>query len=327
MLKRVIKKSNTLLVAIFLYVPLTCSAQEMSCKQLFMNKSERAICGSVVLIQQDAKVGVLSRRAKIVDPDYAKGDRNFRSFLKKCEGDLGCLESAYSDRISYLQATIDSGRTLTEDESAKIQLQDEKAEKRFISQEGARERYLAEQARKEVEKVDASPASQEGQKSIASGEGGSSSEIDGNEQSATSDLASGRLLSRSDMEQEVDQSGAKILPPTTGQNDFLLSIVRILIHVPWWVWLIGVIFFFAFFSRKKCRRCGRRGTSREVGRSYEGTSTDYRDVDVETKIKNARGEHVGSTSRKEQRAFKVNHYTVTYKCSNCGYKWEENESR
>lgn len=307
-----------LLFATFILLPLSCKSQELSCKQIFMNKSEKAICGSTDLIQLDMKVGTLSRRAKFVDPNYSKDHRLFRSSLKKCNGDLSCITNLYSTRIDYLQGIIDGSRTLTDAEIEKIEQQDQKAAERFASQESARERYASD-SNKQLTQDKNTP--QETSTTLNE----TPQIYQDNAQQSTDDVLG------SPTEAPItpqDQGPTNPAPSSTigNQSGSLKTILGIWNLLPWWTWAGGAIVFLAYFSRKKCPRCGKRGTSTEVSRDHEGTSTEYRDVVVEDKHRDRHGQLIKTVARTEQRAVKVDHYTVHYRCKNCRHKWSESVS-
>lgn len=281
-----------------------------------MNKSEKAICGSLDLIQQDLRVGTLSRRAKVLDPQYSKDNRTFRSELKKCNGDLTCISDLYTGRIKTLQDTIDSGRTLSDEEIEIIESRDKKAERKFASQEHARERY-ADKVHIENEEPE---ASQQNAGKIPNGEDDNQVTPPSNQQQIASISDSQPIAEQAEIAQETDT------PTYTPPNNATKTIISIWNLLPWWLWLGGAILVVGFFSRKKCPRCGKRGTSKEINRSHEGSSTEYRDVDVEDKHRNSRGELIRTVTRTEQRAIKVDHYTVYFRCDNCKHKWQESIS-
>ena len=283
---------------------------------MFMNKSEKAICGSSDLIQQDLRVGTLSRRAKVLDPHYSKDNRAFRSALKKCDGDLACLSDLYTDRIKTLQDTIDSGRTLSDEEIEEIESRDKKAERKFTSQEHARERY-ADKALIENEEL---KASKQNAGEIPNREDDIQVTPPSNQQQIASTSDSQPIAEQAEIAQETNTT------THDAPNNTIKTTISIWNLLPWWAWLGGAILTIGFFSRKKCPRCGKRGTSKEINRTHEGTSTEYRDVDVEDKHRNSRGELIKTVTRTEQRATKVDHYTVYFRCDNCKHKWQESIS-
>ena len=115
-----------------------------------MPASSKTVCGSPELSQQDMKVGTLSRRAELIDPNYSKDKDEFWHDLKKCDGEPTCIANLYSRRIEYLQKTIENGRALTPEEEQQAQLGDKKAEQRFSDQEDARKKYAAQSGANDI---------------------------------------------------------------------------------------------------------------------------------------------------------------------------------
>ena len=305
---------------ILLLLPITGISQEISCRQLFMNKSEKAICGSTELIQQDARVGTLSRRAQFLDTNYPNDNRTFRSSLKDCKGDLSCLADIYARRIDYLQNTIDNNRPLTNDEQAEVLLGDQKAERRYASQENARGRYIADAtAHQETPSSDSAQPMQEAVQPVQpeSEQENRALVSDSHYNSPAPDVATAQTNSQDDLPIQTSLIETHT-PPST-----IAIIWNIL---PWWAWVGGAVILIGFFSRRKCPRCGKRGSSKELSRDYEGTRTEFRDVDVQDKHHDRHGQLVKTVTRTEQRAVNVKDYTVHYLCTNCRHKWDESES-
>ena len=82
--------------------------QDIKCDQVFMNPSEKQICASEELMQQDDLVGELYRRAEPHFDKMKKGQRDFRRALKSCKGDLPCLTRSYEFRIEELKQAINT---------------------------------------------------------------------------------------------------------------------------------------------------------------------------------------------------------------------------
>lgn len=83
-------------------------AQDIKCDQVFMNPSEKQICGSEDLLRQDAVMGELYRRVEPHVDQVKKQQREFRRGLKSCKGDVPCLESSYGHRIEELKQAINT---------------------------------------------------------------------------------------------------------------------------------------------------------------------------------------------------------------------------
>ena len=90
--------------------------QDIKCDQVFMNPSEKQICASEILMQQDDLVGELYRRAEPHFDKMKKGQREFRRALKSCKGDLTCLSTSYEFRIEELKQAINTLPPPTDEE-------------------------------------------------------------------------------------------------------------------------------------------------------------------------------------------------------------------
>jgi uncharacterized protein len=299
--------------ALWLILPLeTSAAQEISCKQLFMNKSERAICGSEELIQQDLKVGTLSRRAEFVDSNYGHDNKAFRSALKDCKGELNCLSSVYSGRIAYLQHSIDGGRTLTDEEASRVQESDGEATARFAAQADARAKYAPE-ANERASRANTAAPSDSDEPALA----GSKQDT---EQAVTEADPSTSVLEPPAAQETPATASPSTSPTPTKQRTDLITL---LLNLPWWVWAgtVVTIFLVAHTPKPKCPRCGKRGGVKEIGRHHKGSSTAYRDVTVQDEHRDRSGQLMKTVSRTEQRAYETNHYIVDYRCANCRHEW------
>lgn len=82
--------------------------QDIKCDQVFMNPSEKQICASEALMQQDDLVGELYRRAEPHFDKMKQGQREFRRALKSCKGDLTCLTTSYEFRIEELKQAVNT---------------------------------------------------------------------------------------------------------------------------------------------------------------------------------------------------------------------------
>lgn len=94
----------------------SANAQDIKCDQVFMNPSEKQICGSEELLRQDAVMGELYRRVEPHMDQIKKQQREFRRGLKSCKGDVPCLESSYEHRIEELKQAINTLPDATEEQ-------------------------------------------------------------------------------------------------------------------------------------------------------------------------------------------------------------------
>lgn len=117
------------------------SAQEIRCTQVFMNDSERAICGNETLSALDRQMGALARRVELHQDSYKGDQRRFRKELKKCKGEVGCLSSTYQSRIVELQSIVDQLPPPSAVEAGKLEAKARKADEKWDDQTAARERW------------------------------------------------------------------------------------------------------------------------------------------------------------------------------------------
>lgn len=81
-------------------------AQEISCKQVFMNPSEKAICDSPELLAIDAQMAQAYRDAKPHLDGIRKDQRAFKRERKACKGDMSCLLAVYEAQIAELRSAV-----------------------------------------------------------------------------------------------------------------------------------------------------------------------------------------------------------------------------
>ena len=101
------QKALRVCLAVATLTPIQLHAQEIRCTQIFMNDSERRICGSEALLTFEKQMGELARRVELHQGSYKSDQRDFRSVLKKCKGNEECLTATYQNRITQLQAVVD----------------------------------------------------------------------------------------------------------------------------------------------------------------------------------------------------------------------------
>jgi uncharacterized protein len=101
-------------------------AQELRCTQIFMNASEKRICGTPSLMQLDQQLGEVGRRAAMHQDSFKSDQRAFRKALKACKGDEACLTVSYKNRIAELQSFVD---TLAPPDAQEVAKLDQAAEK------------------------------------------------------------------------------------------------------------------------------------------------------------------------------------------------------
>jgi len=94
------------------------TAQEISCKQFFMNKSEKRICADPALMQLDNQMADVARLALPHQPGFKKDQKAFRDALKQCKGEDSCLTGTYQARIAQLQGVVSSLPPATDDVAA-----------------------------------------------------------------------------------------------------------------------------------------------------------------------------------------------------------------
>lgn len=295
-----------------LLAPLVCNSQEVSCRRPFMPASSKTVCASPELSQQDMKVGTLSRRAEFLDPNYSKDSDEFWQNLKKCDGESTCIANLYAQRIEYLQKTIENGRALTPEEDQQAQLGDKKAEQRFADQEDERKKYASQSAENDAtlqpEKTTSLPDNHQDPAAPQPAQ---------NTHSANPEIQTHQATAPEITNSSPEPNEQTAIPSIIGE------IWRL---VPWWAWAVVAAVILFYFSRKKCPRCGKRGKSREISRDFEGSTTEYRDENVQDKHEDASGKLIKTVTRTEQRAVKVDHYTVYFCCDNCQFKWKESQS-
>lgn len=81
-------------------------AQEIRCKQVFMNPSEKAICASAELLAIDAQMAQAYRDAKPYLDGLRKDQRAFKRERKACRGDAACLLRVYEAQIAELRSAV-----------------------------------------------------------------------------------------------------------------------------------------------------------------------------------------------------------------------------
>lgn len=307
----------------FFLLPLVCDAQEIRCTQAFMNKSERAICGSDDLIQQDSIVGTLSRRAKVLDLNYPRENRSFRSSLKRCEGEISCLTGVYTERIEYLQNTLDNGRVLTEKEGKEIASRDDRASKKFESQEETREKYAAQLAEKKeittnvTQELETDSLQPQPDSTVAEEESFETQE---------------RETAPGVNEALPKEEHANIQIVNSEINDLLTAIVALIREH----WIISGVIFLVILSVIKsiinsivgrCPRC-KKWWARKYISSDSSASTEYETRAVDEVHKNRHGREVGRTSRQQQFAVGVTNTRSLCRCKFCRHEWvEHSQSR
>jgi uncharacterized protein len=257
-------------------------AHGIKCDQVFINKSERAICASPELMQLD---GEMARLADVIDPvrdGFKAEQRDFRAALKRCKGQDDCLHFVYQDRIQQL---------------------------RELAQYVTEPTYPAEQA--DGDFAQATPAEQTADQNTEADPDVPSEALAQPEPVVTSE-------SLPDPTVEAPGTEPTAQTPGTGGGDggwlvflLILGVIGAAISA-FWGWLQRVVL--------RCPKCTKWFAGEELSSSSQ-SSVRYEMRTFEDVHKDRHGHRTGSTSRKRQVRVNVTETTTRYKCKICGNEW------
>ena len=259
------------------------SAQDMKCNQVFMSPSERRICGSEALMQQDQIMGEMYRRAEPHIDGIKKVQREFKKALKSCKGDEACLMRSYEVRIEELKANINSLPPPTEEQIQDLSQAAEVKEEIRDEQADERSQIAAELPVEELPVVE-EPAPVEA--------------------SAF----------------EVPKTALEVAPePTPAVPDevpwwvfIVLAVVTLGIWLWFWSWLQVEL--------KRCPQC-RRWHAGQVYDQDQSEHTDYETKTYTDKHRDRNNNVTSTTERQRQVAVRVVNSLYYLKCKFCKKTW------
>lgn len=298
-------------VVIGLLISSKVASQEIKCTQVFMNKTEKAICASAEIMALDTKMSTVAHRAELIDENYRSDQKHFRKELKTCESATECLKSKYSARITYLEATISSGAPLTQDQENTATSKDTKAQIKLDKQALARQKY-AEQASKNQNQTQ-SLADNENSNDASSTQQILKQDIR-NETAQSTDLpAQGTettqaINSASDKDTKKEQGAYWIIITII----IIISLIFLSIILSIWTWIKAIV--------RRCPRCTKWWAAEAID-STSNTTTEYELRKFDDIHKDHNRIERGRTTRTQQVAVNVTQTSTLYHCKICEHEW------
>lgn len=287
------------------------AAQELRCTQIFMNASEKRICATPELMEQDATMGRLARRAEAAMPDYRREQKEFRRALKRCDGDGACLEELYAGRVAALTAAVESMPEPDQEQARRWAEEDAKAESKREAQADTRDAY-AEQ----LQKADAAKAA-EGAEEAPAPEGAAEQEP----QVASIETPEQQIGPEAEAPVDEVQAELAASPAATatdsepGWGTYAITAAILLgAWLAFWSWLTTV-----------CRRCPDGNCKKWFGGVVydygQSSHTDYETKTFTDVHRDRNMRTIKTVDRKEQVAVRVTNRTDYLKCKACGNEW------
>lgn len=291
-----------LLLAALVAAP--AAAQELRCTQIFMNASEKRICATPELMEQDATMGRLARRAETVMPDYRREQKAFRQALKRCDGETSCLAQLYTSRIDALNTAVGSMPEPDAEQAKEWAADDAKADLKRQDQAARREAYAAELQEKDAkaqatsaptvqaEMVKADPAPAEPDASVEP-------EQVNEEPAAPAPSPAAPPLPAKDSE------------PGWGTYAFMIAIA-LGVWLAFWSWLTTA-----------CRRCPRckKWFGGNVYDYDQSSHTDYETKTFRDVHRDRNNMPIKTVERQQQVKVRVVQTTDHLKCKVCNHLW------
>jgi uncharacterized protein len=304
-------------------------AQELSCRQLFMNASEKRICATPELMQLDQQMGELAREVELHQNGFKSDQRQFRRALKTCDGDVPCLGKTYNSRIRELQAVAGTLPPPTTDETIELEKEAVKAEKKRDAQADARARLVQKLAKKDAavalstSALAQAPISEVPLEALGSANKPDTTVTNSPQTSAPSSevLDAESVNSTVPVEPPIAQDvAANTSEQSIKSSDDDGWIGRIVFAV---VALMVIAWIRSGLHRlfKVCPKCKKWGAGAVVDRDHS-SHTDYEMRTFTDQHRDRRGMPTSSTVKQRQVAVRVTDTVETLKCRVCNHVWE-----